>query len=55
MARKKTGFGAFAGMLLGGVFGLIFGVWGVVVFGVIGAFIGDFLEGREVKKEGKKI
>ncbi|KPV65551.1 MAG: hypothetical protein AOA65_0059 [Candidatus Bathyarchaeota archaeon BA1] len=48
---KTTGAGAFGGMVIGGLLGLILGPAGVIVGGMIGAAIGDQMEREKVKEE----
>lgn len=48
---KTTGAGAFGGMVIGGLLGLIFGPAGVIAGGMIGAVIGDQMEREKVKEE----
>ncbi len=50
---KTSGWGAFAGMIIGASVGLLFGPAGVVVGGLIGAAIGNQIE-YEQEKERKK-
>ncbi|RLF99360.1 MAG: hypothetical protein DRN49_04485 [Thaumarchaeota archaeon] len=52
---KTTGFGAFGGMIIGGMIGLLFGTIGVIVGGVIGALIGDEWERIQIKERRKKM
>ncbi|MBS7610640.1 hypothetical protein KEJ27_00270 [Candidatus Bathyarchaeota archaeon] len=51
---KITGAGAFGGMVIGGLLGLMFVPAGVIVGGVIGAIIGDQIEREKLKEEIKR-
>jgi len=51
---KTSGAGAFGGMVIGGLLGLVLGPAGVVIGGLIGAAIGDQIERENVKAEKEK-
>jgi len=48
---RTTGSGALAGMVVGGLLGLVAGPVGVVVAGLIGAIAGDQLEHEGIRAE----
>jgi Na+/proline symporter len=51
---RTTGAGAFTGMVVGGLSGLILGPVGVVVGGMVGAIIGDEVEREKIKGEMRR-
>ncbi|NJE04204.1 MULTISPECIES: hypothetical protein [Thermococcus] len=48
---KTTGSGAFAGLIIGGSIGLLFGPGGVILGGLIGAILGDEYEKKQLEEE----
>ena len=51
---RTSGGGAFAGMVVGGLIGLLFGPAGVVIGGVIGAILGDQAERESIRLERER-
>ncbi len=49
-----SGGGAFAGMVIGGAIGLLFGPVGVVIGGIIGAILGNQAEYEAIKAERER-
>ena len=52
--EKTTGFGAFLGMVIGGLIGLPFGAGGLILGGLFGALIGNELESESVRKKKRR-
>ncbi len=52
--EETTGFGAFVGMVIGGLIGLPFGAGGVVIGGLLGAIIGNEMESESVREKRKR-
>lgn len=50
MSNRTTGNGALIGMATCGLLGLLFGAIGVIILGILGFCIGDYLERRQMKK-----
>ena len=52
--EETTGFGAFIGMVVGGLLGLPFGAGGVVIGGLLGAILGNEMESESVREKKRK-
>ena len=54
--RRTSGAGAFVGMLGGALIALLLGLgpWGILILGMLGAIIGDYLERKSLEAEERK-